>query len=167
MTLVRSVYGDCLVVFPSFSSSRSFDARRHTLTHNVPCLQRSSEGSSNRVALGNAFEGDLLSSSTLYDRRTPNFSWTESASYYDNDTEGSSRPVGGQEDAEVTSSGHVEVSYADILSLITFEDANRLVAYYRLEVLMPSEKCRAHLPPRGYVTAAKSLLKFGVRFLLN
>ena len=32
---------------------------------------------------------------------------------------------------------------------------------------MPSEQCRAHLPPKGYVKVSKSLLKFGVRFLLN
>ena len=48
----------------SFSclSSRSFNARRHTLTHYVPCLQMSSEGSSDRVNSGNLLEGNSLSS---------------------------------------------------------------------------------------------------------
>ena len=36
-----------------------------------------------------------------------------------------------------------------------------------MEVQMPSEQCRAHQPPRGYVTVSKSFLKFGVRFSLN
>ena len=65
MTLVRSVYGDCLIVFSSFLFSRSFDARRHTLTHTVICLQMSSEDNSNRADSGNAFEGASLSSLTF------------------------------------------------------------------------------------------------------
>ena len=96
MTLGRSVYGDCLVIFLSFSSSRSFDARRHTLTHTIPCLQMSSEDSSNRADSGNAFEGASLSSLTSSSKQTPVFSWTESlwqelASHHGDDAEGSLR----------------------------------------------------------------------------
>ena len=32
---------------------------------------------------------------------------------------------------------------------------------------MPSEQCRAHQPPRGYVIVSESFLKFRVQFLLN
>ena len=79
MTLVRSAYGDHLVVFLSFSSSRSFDARRHILTHIVPCLKMSSGDNSNRANSENAFEGNSLSSSTPRGRKTPDFSWKNSS----------------------------------------------------------------------------------------
>ena len=79
-----------------------------------------------------------------------------------NDAGDSSRPVGGQDDAKVTYSGCVEVSCADDISSIIIEDANRLAARYNLEVLMPSEQCRAHLPSRGYVTISKFFLKSGL-----
>ena len=167
MTLVRSVYGDRLIVFSSFLFSRSFDARRHTLKPTVPCLQISSEDNSHRATSGNAFEGNSLSSSIPSSRWTPDFSWTkssrqESTSRHVNDAGDSLRPVGGQDDAEVTSSGCVEVSCADDISSIIIEDANRLAALYSLEVLMPNEQCRAHLPSRGYVTISKFFLKFGL-----
>ena len=95
MTLGKLVYGDRLVVFLFFSSSRLFNAKRHTLTHTVPCLQMSGEGRSDKVKSGNAFEGDSLSLLTLVGRQTPDFSWTDSlrwelASHHDNDAEGSS-----------------------------------------------------------------------------
>ena len=120
----------------------------------------------------NAFEGNSLSSSTPSSRQTPDSSWTESsrresASCHDNETMGSSRPAGGQEDAEATSSGHIEVSCTDEILSITIKDANMLATHYRLKVLMPSEQCKSHLPARGYVTVSKSFLKFGVRFLLH
>ena len=113
----------------------------------------SSEGNSNRVDSGNAFEGDSLSSLTPSGRQTLDFSWTESlrqesTSLYDN-TERSSRQAGDQDDTEATSLGHVEVSCMDDILSITLEDTNKLAACYRLEVLMPSEQCIAHLPPRG------------------
>ena len=91
----------------------------------------------------------------------------ESASRYDNDAEGSLRPAGGQDDAEATSLGRVEVTCADDIPSITLEDANRLATRYRLEVLMPSEQCITHLPPRGYVTISKWFFKFGVQFSLH
>ena len=89
--------------------------------------------SSDKANSGNAFEGDSLSSSTPAGRKTLDFSWTdssrrESASRHDNNTEGSSKPVGGQDDTKATSSGRVEVSCADEISLITIKDANRIVA---------------------------------------
>ena len=50
------------------------------------------------------------------------------APHYDNNAEWSSRLANGQDDVEATSSGHLEVSYADDISSITLEDANRLAA---------------------------------------
>ena len=103
----------------------------------------SSEGSSDRVNLGNAFEGDCLSSLAPRGRKTMDFSWTdssrqESASRHDNDVEGSSRPVGGQDEADATFSSRIEVSCADNISMITIQDDCRLAAPYELEVQMPS-----------------------------
>ena len=64
----------------SFSlPSRSFDARRHTLTHIVTYLQMSSEGSSGRADSGITFEGNSPSPSSPEGRQTPKFSWTESS----------------------------------------------------------------------------------------
>ena len=93
----------------------SFNVRRHTLTRIVPCLQMSSKGSSGRVDLVNAFEGDSSSSSNPGGKQTPKFScmdssrW-ESASLQDNVVEGSSRPVGECGVDKASSSGHVEWS---------------------------------------------------------
>ena len=53
-----------------------FDARRHTLTHDVPCLQMSSEDNSNRLDSGNIFDGDYPSPSSP---PGPEISWTESS----------------------------------------------------------------------------------------
>ena len=72
-----------------------------------------------------------------------------------------------QEDAKAISSGRIEVSCADDISSIILEDAKSLAAHYMLDVQMPSEQCRAHLPHRGYVTVLESFLKFEVRFPLN
>ena len=36
-----------------------------------------------------------------------------------------------------------------------------------MEVVIPRELCRAHKPPKGYVTVSETFLKFGVRFPLN
>ena len=47
--------------------------------------------------------------------------------------------MGGPDEAEATSSSHVEVSYAYDISTITIQDTRRLVACYELEVQMPSE----------------------------
>ena len=114
----------------------------------------SSEDNSNRANSGKAFEGDSQSSSSPFGRQTPNFSWTdslrrESTSRHANDVKGSSRLARGQDDAKATSFGRVEVSCMDDILSITIEDARRLAARYRLEVQMPSEQCRVHLPPRG------------------
>ena len=105
-------------------------------------------------------------------RQTPDFSWMESSrwestSCHDNNSEGSFRPTDDQDDVEATSSGCVEVSCTDDILSITLEDANRLAGRYRLGVQMPSQRCRAHMPPRGYVTVSESFLKFGVQFSLN
>ena len=131
-----------------------------------------SEDNSNRADSGNAFEGDSLSSLTPFGRLTTVFSWMESSrrestSLHHDVAEGSSRLAGGQEGVKVTSSGRVEASCSDDISSITLEDTNRLAANYRMEVLMPSEQCISHLPPRGYVTVSESFLKFGVQFPLN
>ena len=113
----------------------------------------SSGDSSDRANLGNAFEGDSLSSSTPRGKQTLDFSWMdsfkrESASCYNNDVEGSSRPVGGQDEAEETPSGQVEVSCAYDISMVTTQDACRLAERYGLKVHMPNELCRAHQPPK-------------------
>ena len=109
----------------------------------------SSRDNSNRANSGNAFERDFLSSSTPEGRQTPNFSWTDSSrreltSHHDNDAEGSSKPSGGQDEAEVTSSSQVEVSCAYDISTITIQNAYRLAEHYGLEVHMPSKLCRVH-----------------------
>ena len=41
-----------------------------------------------------------------------------------------------------------------------------MVESYKMEVVIPQELCRAHKPPKGYVTASEMFLKFGVQFLL-
>ena len=113
----------------------------------------SSEGSSDRANSRNAFEDNSLSSSTS------EFSWTDSsrwdsASLQDNAAEGSSKPVGGQDEAETTSSGHVDWSCAyDTLTLIV-RNALRLAEYYGLEVDVPSGLCKEQKPPKGYVTVS-------------
>ena len=60
-----------------------------------------------------------------------------------------------------------EVRCANEISSITLKNANMLATPYKLDVLMPSKQCIAHLPPRGYVMVSKSFLKFGVRFSLH
>ena len=132
----------------------------------------SSEGSSSRADLGNAFEGDSLSSSTLRGRQTLEFSWTdssrrESTSRQDDAVEGSPKPVGERDEVEVSSSGHVEWSCVHDVSTLTDREACRLVESYKIEVIVPRELCRVHQHPRGYVTVSKAFFKFGVRFSLN
>ena len=58
---------------------RPLDARRYTLTRVVPCLQMSSEGSSDSMDSGNAFDGDFLGPSSPVGEQSPVFSWTESS----------------------------------------------------------------------------------------
>ena len=120
MTLGRAVR---LSYSFTFLSSRSFDARRHTLTLTVPCLQMSSNGSSGRADSGNAFEGNSLSSLAQGGRQTPEYLWTdssqwESSSRQDDAVEGSSKLAGEQDEAEVSFSGHIEWSYAHDISTI-------------------------------------------------
>ena len=156
----------------TFSSFWSFDARRHTLTRAVPCLQMSSEGSSGRANSGNAFEGNSLCPSNPGDRQTPEFSWTdflrwESASHQDDAAQGSSRLAGKHGEDEASSSNQVEWSCAHSTLTLIGQEVRRLVEHYKIEVMIPPELCRVHKPPRGYVTTSKMFLKFGVRFLLR
>ena len=75
--------------------------------------------------------------------------------------------MGGQDEVEATSSGHIEWSCAQDILMITIRDAHRLVECYGLEVSVPSELCRVYKPPRGYVMVSGSFLKFEVQFSLN
>ena len=133
--------------------SRSFDARRHTLTHVVPCLQMSSEDSSNRVDSGNAFKGDSLYRSSPGGRQTPDFSWTEfsqkdSASRWHEAAEGSFRLEGEQGNDEASSSDQIEWSCAYSISTFTLRDALRLLDQYGMQVSIPQEVEKAHRPLR-------------------
>ena len=69
----------------------------------------SSEGSSNKADLGNAFEGDSLGPSSPGGKQTLEFCWIESsqwdlASRQEEVAEGSSKPDGEQGDNETSSS---------------------------------------------------------------
>ena len=51
------------------------------MTHVVPCLQMSSEDSSNHVDSGKAVEGDSPSPLSPEGRQSPEISWTESSQH--------------------------------------------------------------------------------------
>ena len=51
--------------------------------------------------------------------------------------------------------------------MLTGRDARRLVGRYNMEVMIPRELYRVNKPPRGYVTASETFLKFGVCFPLH
>ena len=57
----------------------SFDARRHILTHVVPCLQMSSEDSSDQIDSGNAFDGYSLGPLSPVGEQSLMVSWTKSS----------------------------------------------------------------------------------------
>ena len=98
-----------MTIFNIILLSRSFDSRRHTLTRVVPCLQMSSEDSSNRVDSKNAFEGDSSYPSSPEGGQTPEISWTESSQHESTPqerevTEGRFRPEGEPSDGQASSS---------------------------------------------------------------
>ena len=160
-------------VYFSFTlPSWSFDARRHTLTRVVPCLQMSSEDSGNKVNSGNPFEGDSPSPSSLEGRQTPEFSWTksfqrDSAFRQEEVAEESSRPKGERGDSDLSSSDQVEWSCTHSTSTLTVLDALKLADKYGVVLTVPQEVDRAYKPPRGHVMTSKTFLKFGVCFPLH
>ena len=73
----------------------------------------------------------------------------------------------GRGEDEERSLDHVKWSCAHSSLTLTGREARRLVERYKMEVMIPQELCRAHKPPRGYVTASEMFLKFVVRFSLR
>ena len=144
-----------------------FDARRHTLTHVVPCLQMSSEDSSDPMDSGNAFDGDSPGPSSPMGEQSPVFSWMESS----RNNPASQRHVvatrGGQGNEEVSSSGRERWSCVDLISTISLREADKISRKYGVEVGFPQETGRPYNPPAGHVTVSETFLKFGVRFPLH
>ena len=140
----------------------SFDARKHTLTHVVPCLQMSSEDSSDRIDSGNAFDGDSSDLLSPVGEHNPQVSWTESsqdslASQRHEAAKGGSQGNGG-----ASSSGRDQWSCVDLISTISLREATRIAAKYDVKVAFPQQTRRAHNPPSGHVTVSETFLKFGV-----
>ena len=126
-----------------------------------------SEGSS-----GKWTQGTPLKAIPLALLINPEFSWTDSsrrdAAFCQEETaEGSSRPEGEQDKNEASSSNQVEWSYTHSTSTFTGQDAVRLVGRYGMVIVVPQELGRVHKPPKGYVMASETFLKFGVCFLLH
>ena len=122
----------------------------------------SSEGSSNRVDSGNAFEGDSSGSSSLKGRQTLEISWTES-SQLDSAYQGREVAKEGERgDKEASSSDQAEWSCADLVSTLTLHDAHRIATRYDMEVAFPQEVGRAYSPLIGHVMVSEVFLKFRV-----
>ena len=101
---------------------------RHILTHVIPCLQMSSEDSSNRVDSGNAFEGDSPSPSSPEGRQNPEISWTESPQYGSASQGREVVEEGERGDEEMSSSDEGQWSCIDLVSMHTLRDASRIAS---------------------------------------
>ena len=106
----------------------SFDARRHTLTHVVPCLQMSSEDSSDQVNVGNAFSGDSSGPSSLVDEQSLEVLWTESSqnSLASQRHEVIEKREQGTRGA--SSSGREPWSCVDLICMISLREANKIAS---------------------------------------
>ena len=145
----------------------SFDAKRYTLTHVVPCLQMSSEDNSDQIDSGNAFNGDSSGPLSPVGEQSPEVSWTESSQ----DSSASQRHEvaegGGQGNGGARSSGRNQWSCVDLISTISLREAIRIAVKYDVEVAFPQQTRRRHNPPSGHVMVLETFLKFGVRFPLH
>ena len=116
---------------------RLFNARRHTLTHVVPCLQMSSEDSRNQMDLGNAFDGDSPGPSSPVGDQSPEVSWTESSQ---NGPASQGQKVareGEQVNGGPSSSRRDQWSCADLISTISLREATKIATKHSVEVAFP------------------------------
>ena len=115
----------------------SFDARRHTLTHAIPCLQMLSEDSSDQMDLGNAFDGDSPHPSGLIGEQSLKVSWKESSQNSLTSQRHEVALGGEQGNKGATSSGRERWSCADLISTISLHKADKIVSLYGVEVEFP------------------------------
>ena len=116
---------------------RPFDARRHILTHVVPCLQMSSEDSNDPMDSGDAFNGDSLGPPSPVGEQSPEFSWTESSGNNPAPQEPMDATRRGQDNEEASSSGREWWSCVDLISTISLREADRISRKYDVEVAFP------------------------------
>ena len=121
----------------TYTFLRPFDARRHTLTHVVPCLQMLSEDNSDKMNSGNAFDGDSPGPSSPVGEQSLEVSWTESsqnspASQRHEVAMGLEQGNGG-----ASSSGCEQWSCADLISTISLCEADKIASLYGVEVEFP------------------------------
>ena len=139
-----------------------FDARRHTLTRAAPCLQMSSEDSSNPMDSGNSFDGDSPGPSSPVGEQSLAILWMESSK---NNPTSRRREVitgGEQGNEEVSSLGRERWSCVDLISTISLRQASKISTTYGIEVGFLLETAISHNPPAGHVMVLETFLNFGV-----
>ena len=138
----------------------SFDAKRHTLTHVVPCLQMSSEDNNDQIDSGNAFDGNSPGPLSPVGEHSPQVSWKKSSE----DSPASQRHEviegGGQGNGRASSLGHDQWTCVDLISTISLREATRIAVKYDVEVAFPQQTGRSHNPSFGHVTVSETFLKF-------
>ena len=105
-----------------------------------------SEDSSNRLDSGNAFDGDSPGPLSPVGGQSLEISWTESSQ---NNSASQGREVaedGKHNNKEASSSENEQWSCADLISTISFREANRIVSKYDIEVAFLQQRGRAHKP---------------------
>ena len=116
---------------------------------------------------GNAFDGDSSGPSGPMGEQSLEVSWSESSQNSPASQRYEVAMGGEQGNGGVSFTGRERWSCADLISMISLREADKIASLYGVEVGFPQQTGRAHNPPSGHVAISETFLKFGVRFHLH